>query len=172
MDDTDKVYPMKRATILLMTLLALTLPRFAHAQFTLDNDSGPPPYNDVEDGQALRLAGYILAPFGYALEWTVMRPMHYAATDTAATPMLSGDADIKYFGQTSNADRLPSNTFAPFVMPANPNAIVSDTASAAAASGATASADYHSRTNILPPVPRSEGYRALPPAPGGQPALH
>lgn len=153
---------MKRAAICLVTLLALTLPRLAHAQYTIDDDYGSPPYNDVEDGQALRVAGYILAPFGYALEWTVTRPLHHLATDTPLKPVLSGDTDIKYFGETSNADQLPSNTFAPFVMPANPNVIESDAASNA----------YHRRTDVLPPVPQAEGYRALPYTPGGQPALH
>lgn len=153
---------MKRATICLITLLALTLPRLAHAQYTIDDEYGPPPYNDVEDGQALRVAAYILAPFGYALEWGLTRPLHYAATDTALKPMLSGDTDIKYFGETANSDRLPPSTFAPFSMPANPNAIDSYSASAA----------HHYRSNVLPPVPRSQGYKAPPYLPGGQPALH
>lgn len=42
MDDTDKVYPMKRAAICLLTLLALTLPRLAHAQYAIDDDNHPP----------------------------------------------------------------------------------------------------------------------------------
>jgi hypothetical protein len=162
MDDADRVYLMKRAAICLIMLLALTLPRLAHAQYTLEDENGPPPYNDVEDGQLLRVAGYILAPFGYALEWTVTRPMHYTATATPLKPMLSGDTDIKYFGETSNADRLPANTFAPFTMPANPNAIESD----------SASAPYQYPSDVLPPVPPSQGYRALPYTPGGQSALH
>jgi len=152
---------MKRAAICLLALLALSLPHLSHAQ-DFDDEYGPPPYNDVEDGQVLRLAGYILAPFGYALEWGVTRPMHYAATDTALKPVLSGDTEVKYFGQTSNADRLPPSTFAPFVVPANPNAIESD----------ASSAPYQNRSNILPPVPPSQGYRALSYTPGGQSALH
>jgi hypothetical protein len=165
MGDTDRVYLMKRAAICLITLLALTLPRLAHAQFTIDDDNGPPPYNDVEDGQLLRIAGYILAPFGYALEWGLTRPLHYAATDTALKPMLSGDTDIKYFGETANSDLLPPSTFAPFTMPANPNALDSNSASAAAA--------YGYRSNVLPAVPRSKVYQAPPPyLPGGQSALH
>jgi hypothetical protein len=153
---------MKRAAICLLALLALTLPRLAHAQYTIEDDYGPPPYNDVEDGQALRIAGYILAPFGFALEWGLTRPMHAAATNTPLKPMLSGDTDMKYFGETSNADLLPSGTFAPFEMPANPNAIESDAASHA----------YYRSSNVLPPVPRDEGYRALSITPDSQPALH
>ena len=160
---------MKRTVICLLALLALTLPRLAHAQaqYSLDDDYGPPPYNDVDDGQALRIAGYILAPFGYALEWGLTRPMHYAATDTPLKPMLSGDTDINYFGQTTNADRLPSNTFAPFVVPADPNAIDSD------ASSAPLRGPGRGSSNVLPPVPQSEpGYRAFPLTGSGQSALH
>ena len=153
---------MKRTAIALLTLLALTLPRLAHAQFTTDEDNGPPPYNDVEDGQALRLAGYFLAPLGFALEWTVMRPLHGAATDSPLRPILSGDTDVKYFGETTNADLLPPDTFAPFVMPANPNAIESD---------ATPHVYYRGR-NVLPPVPPAEGYRAFPLTPDSQSAIH
>jgi hypothetical protein len=153
---------MKRALICLVTLVALTLPRLADAQFTSDDDNGPPPYNDVEDGQALRIAGYILAPFGYALEWTVTRPLHYVATDTAAKPVLSGDTDIKYFGETSNSDYLPPATFAPFKMPANPNAMVPD---------GNTTANYEQR-NGLPPVRPNQAAPPSAPASGGQPALH
>jgi len=127
-----------------------------------DDEDGPPPYNDVEDGQALRVAGYILAPFGYALEWTLTRPLHYVATDTAAKPVLSGDTDIKYFGETSNSDYLPPGTFAPFTMPANPNAMVPD--------GNTAS--NYKRGNVLPPVPPAQAAAPSAPTSGGQPALH
>lgn len=152
---------MKRAVICLLTLLALAMPRLARAQYSLDNDYGPPPYNDVEDGQALRIAGYILAPFGYALEWTLTRPLHYVATDTALAPVLSGDTDIKYFGETSNSDLLPPGTFAPFQMPMNPNAIDFE---------GTSSTHYR-RTNVLPPVPAAQGYQSRPSTSGSQPAL-
>ncbi len=128
-----------------------------------DNENGPPPYNDVENGQMLQVAGYILAPFGFALEWGLTRPLHYAATDTPLAPVLSGDTEIKYFGQTANADRLPPNTFAPFRVPRNPNAIESDAAPAPT---------YQSPGNTLPPVPMSQGYRTVPYGLGGQSALH
>ena len=156
---------MSRGAIFFLTLLALSLPRLAHAQadYSFDEEYGPPPYNDVEDGQALRIAGYILAPFGYALEWGITRPLHHVATDTALAPVLSGDTDVRYFGDTANADRLPPNTFTPFRVPANPNAIESD----------AASASYRAPSNTLPPVPQSRGYRAPSSyPPGSQPALH
>ena len=46
---------MKRALICLLTLLAVAMPRLARAQYGYNDDNGPPPYNDVEDGQTLRV---------------------------------------------------------------------------------------------------------------------
>lgn len=114
-------------------MVLLSLPALAHAQFDGDDDTewGPPPYNDVDNGQLLQIFSYTLAPFGYALEWGVARPLHHLATQTPLTPALSGDTDVRYFGETSNAALLPPNTFAPFKMPANPNAMEPDTGSPA-----------------------------------------
>lgn len=153
---------MKRAAICLLTLLAIATPQLSRAQDWYDPDEGPPPYNDVEDGQMLRIAGYILAPFGYTLEWGLTRPLHHVATDTALAPILSGDTEVRYFGQTSNADLLPPGTFTPFQMPTNPNAVDS----------AGSSSSYYQQTNVLPPVHSSEGYLPTPYRPGGQSALH
>jgi hypothetical protein len=155
---------MKRAAICLLTLLAIATPRLARAQDWYDPDEGPPPYNDVEDGQALRIAGYVLAPFGFVLEWGLTRPLHHVATDTALAPMLSGDTEIRYFGQTSNADLLPPGTFAPFQVPANPNSIDFSNSPPLPA--------YYHAPNVLPPVPSSRVYQAPAYAPGGQSALH
>lgn len=155
---------MKRAAICLLTLLALVMPRLARAQDLYPDDNGPPPYNDVEDGQLLRLAGYVLAPFGYALEWGLTRPLHHAATDTPLAPVLSGDTEIRYFGQTSNADRLPPGTFAPFQVPANPNSVDFSSSPPLPA--------YYQAPNVLPPVPSSQGYQAPTYNSGGQSALH
>jgi hypothetical protein len=154
---------MKRALTVFAMLLAIGLPRLAHAQLEEISNSAPQDYNDVENGQALQLASYILAPFGYALEWTVTRPLHHLATQTALAPVLSGDDNMKYFGENSNADRLPPGTFAPFRMPDNPNSMESD---------ATPPEVYD--RNVLPPVPSSSSYSAAPAsysaAPRGYPA--
>ncbi len=155
---------MQRAAICLLTLLAMAMPRLARAQDFYAYDDGPPPYNDVEDGQLLRIAGYVLAPFGYALEWGLTRPLHHVATDTPLAPVLSGDTEIRYFGQTSNADRLPPGTFAPFQVPDNPNSIDF--------SGSPPLPAYYQAPNVLPSVPSSEGYQAPRYTPGGQSALH
>jgi hypothetical protein len=167
---------MKRALISLLALLALAMPQAARAQSrtynyndysnSLDDELGPPPYNDVDNGQLLQLASYVLAPFGYALEWTVTRPMHHLATDTPLAPALSGDTEIRYFGETNNADMLPQSTFAPFQMPANPNAIDSSTASS--------STYYQQSTRSVPAVTKSQRYetQGYIPGSGGQSAFH
>ena len=151
-----------RSTLLILTVLVLAMPRLASAQNSLDDDNGPPPYNDVDDGQLLRIAGYVLAPFGYALEWGVTRPLHYAATDTALAPVLSGDTNIRYFGESANADRLPASTFAPFRMPANPNAIDPK---------GNLPPTFRSADVIPPPTVQSYQSRS-PSSPGGQSAMH
>ena len=95
---------------------------------------------------------------------SVTRPLHHVATDTALAPMLSGDTQVRYFGQNANADRLPPGTFAPFQVPANPNAIDF--------SGSPPPPPYYQPTNALPPVPTSEVYPAPTYRPGGQSAIH
>jgi hypothetical protein len=114
---------MKRIVIGLATLAVLAAPMLSYAQSSSDvgyYDQGPPPYNDVEDGQILKLASYILMPVGWALEHGITRPLHSLATNSAAAPLLSGDTQIRYFGESSNANLLPPDTFRPFLMPANP----------------------------------------------------
>lgn len=49
----------------------------------------PTEYTD-EDSELLRMAAYIIAPIGFALEWGVARPLHYLATDTFLAPVLNG----------------------------------------------------------------------------------
>lgn len=148
----------------LSALVLLGLPALAHAQYYGDEDNnwGPPPYNDVDNGQLLQLASYVLSPCGYLLEWSIFRPMHYVATQTSLTPMLSGDTDRRYFGEISNAALLPPNTFAPFKMPANPNAMEAETTPPAPANKVVAPyAGVKAKT-----VPEANGVVS------GQPALH
>jgi len=122
---------MKRIVIGLATLAVLAVPMLSCAQDSSDvdyqntgdveyYDQGPPPYNDVEDGQLLKLASYILMPVGWALEHGLTRPLHTLATDSPAAPILGGDTQIRYFGESSNANLLPPDTFRPFLMSANP----------------------------------------------------
>ena len=108
---------MKRARTFLMTLiLGLALPLLAHAQYGTYAEQdrlNPYEYQDVDDGQLLKLTSYVLTPFGMGLEWGLMRPLHYAATQTFLAPVLSGDKDYVQFGQNNNADLVPPGTFSP-----------------------------------------------------------
>ncbi|HUN59535.1 MAG TPA: hypothetical protein VMU41_15595 [Candidatus Binataceae bacterium] len=106
---------------------------------------GPPPYNDVENGQVLQIASYLVMPVGWLLEHGVTRPLHDLATNSAAAPILSGDTEIKNFGESSNANLLPPDTFRPFQMPANPTQM--DTGA-----GPLVTANTNSESPILPPV--------------------
>jgi hypothetical protein len=107
---------MKRLIIYILALM-LTGPVVAHAQQNDDQDRrGPTEYRDVEDGQLLKLVSYILTPVGMALEWGVMRPLHYLATQTSAAPLLSGDKGSPYFTENTNANQVPPGTFAPYTI--------------------------------------------------------
>lgn len=62
------------------------------------------PYNNDEEGQPLRILSYLVAPFGYLLEWGVARPLNYLATQTRLAPVLNGDT-----GQQGQYDTPPMN---------------------------------------------------------------
>jgi hypothetical protein len=147
---------MKRIVIGLATLAVFAVPMLSYAQNTGEvgyqntgeveyYDQGPPPYNDVEDGQILKLASYILMPVGWALEHGLTRPLHSLATNSAAAPVLSGDTQIRYFGESSNANLLPPDTFRPFLMPANPTQM--DTSV-----GPLVTTSVSVSSSVLPPV--------------------
>ena len=148
---------MKRIVIGLAAIAIFATPILSSAQqygsgdLDMEYDTqGPPPYNDVDDGQLLKLLSYAVMPIGYTLEHVVTRPLHNLATNSAAAPVLSGDTEIRYFGESSNVSMLPPNTFSPFQMPANPTQM--DTSAGPVAT--TASASFGSPA--LPPVPYSE----------------
>jgi hypothetical protein len=106
---------MKRIIIGFFALVLMSWPAISHAQYDEDLQH-PNQYNDVEDGQPLKLLSYILNPIGVGLEWGVTRPLHYLATQTPAAPILSGDTDRSFFGETNNADRVPPGTFGPYTI--------------------------------------------------------
>ena len=103
---------MKRLIICTLAL-ALAVPLICRAQTDDQDQQNPTQYRDVEDGQLLKLASYFLTPVGMALEWGVMRPLHYLATQTSAAPVLSGDKGQAFFTENSNANHVPPGTFAP-----------------------------------------------------------
>ncbi|MGA2409750.1 MAG: hypothetical protein ABSG46_05085 [Candidatus Binataceae bacterium] len=161
---------MKRIFVGLAALAMLAVPMLSYAQQWGDMEydaPGPVPYNDVEDGQFLKLVSYIVMPVGYALEWGVTRPLHNLATNSAAAPVLSGDTEIRYFGESANANLLPPDTFRPFQMPANPTQM--DTGAGPLVTPATTGLG----SSTLPEV---AGYQTAPRAPAyappGQTVIH
>ena len=165
---------MKRALIFFAAMvLFLSAPRISRAQYSSSSDEGTPgEYHDVDDGQLLKMVSYALAPVGYMLEWTVTRPLHYAATDTPLAPVLSGDTEgMNFFGETDRASQLPAGTFTPFQVSPYANTLLN--------SPPTAGTSY--AETPLPPVqtaPYYSGGQSAPSAKGsavtppGQAVLH
>jgi hypothetical protein len=148
---------------LIVFTLALTLmgPVLSHAQSNDQDQPDQSQYRDVEDGQVLKFVSYILMPVGMALEWGVMRPLHYLATQTPAKPLLSGDQGPSFFAENNNASKVPPATFAPNTINATNNL----QASSSTAPQAPISPDVGQPSSAGPNVPS----QALS---GSQPALH
>jgi hypothetical protein len=124
------------------------------------DEPNPKQYRDVDDAQALKAVSYIVTPVGMALEWCVMRPLHYLATKTAMAPLLSGDKDSPFFTNTDNAKHVPPGTFAPPVMNRTYDLQASSKNITPAPAASTKST----------PAESSAPSKAL--SSGGQPALH
>lgn len=107
---------MKRIIIGALALVLMSWPAISHAQYEDEDLQHPNQYNDVEDGQLLKLFSYVLTPVGMGLEWGVARPLHYLATQTPLAPVLSGDTERTYFGQNNNASYVPPGTFGPYTI--------------------------------------------------------
>lgn len=136
--------------------LLLAMPTAALAQGGPFNDKqNPNEYTNAEDGQPLKFFSYFLAPVGYALEWGVMRPMHYLATKTPLAPALSGDTEYSEI-------YYPGPTVAP-LQPLMPSHI--PTASAPK-TGTQSSPPPGSAVMPAPPT------HVAPSSPTGQPVLH
>ena len=143
----------------MVVALAMTMPAMARAQQGPYNDKqNPNEYTDTEDGQLLKVVSYFIAPIGYALEWTVTRPLHYLATKTALAPAMSGDTE---YSEMYN----PGPNVAPIV-PAPPD----NEASSTSARENGVPRTYIERTPVGPlPVPQPLAPLTSPPE---QPVLH
>jgi hypothetical protein len=103
---------MKSVKLTLAAAFFIACPTLAHAQYGFDDRRDPTEYRDIDDGQLLRLAGYILTPIGMGLEWGLTRPLHHLAAQSPIAPLMSGDVNVFYFGHNDNANLVPSGTFA------------------------------------------------------------
>ncbi|MGH7914635.1 MAG: hypothetical protein ACREPW_08300 [Candidatus Binataceae bacterium] len=139
--------------------LAIGMPAMALAQQGPYNDKqNPQEYTNVEDGQLLKVISYFIAPIGYALEWTVTRPLHYLATRTALAPAMSGDTE---YSEMYNPG--------PTAEPIEPLAPV-NTASSSPSRESSAPQTYIERTPVGPVVVPSPLVPLT--TPPEQPALH
>lgn len=75
-------------------LLVLVLALWAAAPSTvLAHDA----YDDTQS-HPLRLAAYALHPAGYALEWLIMRPIHFVVSNPSLEPVFGHTAHEPSFG--------------------------------------------------------------------------
>jgi len=151
---------MKRLIVCTLALI-LAGPAISGAQTDDQDRQNPTQYRDVEDGQALKLVSYILTPVGMALEWGLMRPLHYLATQTSAAPLLSGDKGSPFFTENNNANQVPPGTFEPYTINPSNNLQASNNTTPVPVSPASAA------TAPSGSIPASK-----PSLSGSQPALH
>jgi len=100
---------MRKAALILAAVLLLAAPGFARAQNTGMDKQNPGEYTD-DDSQPLKLLSYALAPIGFALEWGVVRPLHYLATDSFLAPILSATTDSDKMTVAPIAELPPLDT--------------------------------------------------------------
>jgi hypothetical protein len=144
-----------RRLIVFVLALILAGPVISGAQTQDVDEPNPTQYRDVDNGQPLQLVSYILTPVGMALEWGLMRPLHYLASQTGAAPLLSGDKGSPFFTRNDNANQVPPGTFAPNVInPTNNIQASSKTSQAPVASKGTAQG---SEESIPPSGPQMSG---------------
>jgi len=93
----------------------LTSPALCRAQYS-DESQNPNEYTQ-EDSNPLKFIFYILSPVGFALEWTVARPLHYLATQSSLAPAFGGgndnEADYASASLPAPIAELPPSDMAP-----------------------------------------------------------
>jgi hypothetical protein len=151
---------MKRLIILAFALILIG-PALLHAQSDEPQQQDQSQYRDVEDGQVLKFVSYVLMPVGMALEWGIMRPLHYLATQTSAKPALSGDQGPSFFAVNNNANKVPPGTFAPNTIDGTNNLQASNNST----TQSPISSDV-SKPSSAKPIAPSQSLS------GSQPALH
>jgi hypothetical protein len=151
---------MKRLIVFALALI-LAGPAISRAQNEDVDEPNTTNYRDVDDGQVLKLVSYILTPFGMALEWGVMRPLHHLATHTTAGPLLTGDKGSPFFTKNDNANLVPPGAFGPPAI--NPTNNIQASSYKPAARSEPATGTLAPAESIPPSKPLNSGQ---------QPALH
>jgi hypothetical protein len=139
---------MRRAVIGLCALLLLSVAAsnlYAQSEQNYEDQQDNKEYND-EDSQPLKFASYFVAPIGFVVEWTVMRPMHYLATNTFLAPVFNEKPEPE--GPSIPTAELP------------PPDVISDAPQPAPPA------------NVAPAAPQAPAPAPPPRSDAGQPALH
>ncbi len=100
----------RRGLAILAVAVLLGVPALSRAADELNESQNPQEYTD-EDSQPLRLLSYAMQPVGFVLEWTVMRPLHYLASETPLAPAL--DSEYRFEGPPAAIAELPSPDYLP-----------------------------------------------------------
>ncbi len=147
--------------VAVMAIALLTSPVLCRAQVS-DDSQNPNEYTE-DDSNPLKMLFYILSPVGFALEWTIARPMHYLATESSLAPVFgSGNDETTYANNVPPAPiaELPPSDMAP--------SRSSELEGAAPSRGSSTSpASSQSSQPSIGGAPSS-----LPSAPTQQPVLH
>ena len=146
---------MRRVTPWLLAALIVAAPQISRAD-EVNEQQNPSEYSD-QDASPLRFASYFVMPIGYALEWLIVRPIHYVATETFMAPAMDAE-----YGST---EPLPiSELPPPDYLPDTEPPIKSDNALAVPEPPVSPAAEP---SEVTPPPAASK------PVPGGgQPILH
>jgi len=140
---------MRRWAIGIGLALVLGLAPAVHAQY--EDQQNPGEYNE-DASQPLKIVSYFVAPIGFALEWTVARPLNYLANETPLAPAMNPDKD-QFYGPPKMAQLPPPDKFPPEPYEADPS-------------------EARSATTGLPPTSPQIRPAPAPPSSSSQPAMH
>jgi len=155
---------MRHITIgLLAAALLLSSPAFARAQYS-DERQNPKEYTQ-EDSNPFKLISYILSPIGFALEWTIARPLHYVTTETPLAPAFRPADDDIEGNAIAESDALP----APIAQLPPPDRFPSEREELTPHEGTV---DPRAPTRKDQPLTGGRPPESIPPSPVEQPVLH
>jgi len=154
---------MRHITIgLLAAALLLSGPAFARAQYS-DERQNPKEYTQ-EDSHPIKLISYVLSPIGFALEWTIARPLHYLTTETPIAPAFRSADDEMEGNGIAEADALSAS-----IAQLPPDRFPSEREELTPREGTVGP---RSPSQKGQPLTRGQPPESVPPSPIEQPVLH